>query len=987
MFKANMTRRGFAKLAAVVGATVSSNAFLSGRALADVSGSSAGASDTKIVRSCCRACGKNECGVYVTVQDGRVVKVEGDADTAFHSMGNCCTKSQASIQAAYHPDRLYHPMKRTNPKGEADPGWVRITWDEAYATIAEKFQEIVDKHGPEALFFMGGTSRIWTQHAYAAWPQMFGSPNSVTAWQICKGPRHFATDLVSEYEFSWMATTDRPRVFVAWGGASEISNYDESCRTTVDIAKTADSYICVDPRTTNLGREADLHQHLKPGTDGALALAWTNVVIENGLYDDLYVKRWTDAPFLVVEGMKPSGGVPVAQKLAWWPGKPMATRLLKECDLREGGSPLRFMVWDELAGSDEAHPLHENDPSGHLTYFDAQTGLWEGEPDEIWDKFRENPQPNLPKQTVPGRIAEPSPFDPEIDPALYGTFEVTLADGTTHDMKPVWEHYTARAAEYAPEKAQEITGVPADQIEKAALTWATPLDPSTGYGNGGLQYMLAPEHACNAIQNNRIFDNLCGITGNMDTPAGQRGPTYGTYTRPDDSQPTLSSKHGKGVDFSVWPEKQLGVDKIPMLGWWQQWADANSVHDAILTGDPYPVVGGLCEASGFMNQGNSLKYYEALCKLDFFFVMELWKTPTAGTADILLPVCHWTEVDCPRVSQGSTGAQGATCRAIDPPADCRFDPQIVVDVYQKLGIPYIDEPVALGYQEGEYWPTAERQFDNLVLAAGYSNWQEYRQAFQEHGWWDCRAIAPETWGTYRRYETGMLSQPLVVGTTPAGNPMKGFTTPTRKQEIWSTAIETYMPEAGYELPSWEPAPETELANPSISNEWPFLMTTGRRIPVYFHSEHRQLPWCRELWPVPRVEINPVDAQALSIEQGDWVWIESPRAKVRQVVDLYYGIEPGVINCEHQWWFPELHEAKKGFDLCNINCLVEGENQDPVCGASNLRAYHVKVYKATPENSPFGNPVPCGDDGTEIIHDASDPRLREWLPNYEIREGE
>ena len=112
-----------------------------------------------------------------------------------------------------------------------------------------------------------------------------------------------ATEMVSEYAYSWMATTDRPRVFVSWGGASEISNYDESCRTTVDLAKTADTYISVDPRMTNLGHEADIHMYLKPGTDGALGLAWTNLIIQNKLYKDLYVKRWTDAPFLVVDGM------------------------------------------------------------------------------------------------------------------------------------------------------------------------------------------------------------------------------------------------------------------------------------------------------------------------------------------------------------------------------------------------------------------------------------------------------------------------------------------------------------------------------------------------------------------------------------------------------------------------------------------------------------------------------------------------------------
>ena len=130
-------------------------------------------------------------------------------------------------------------------------------------------------------------------------------------------------------------------------------------------------------------------------------------------------------------------------------------------------------------------------------------------------------------------------------------------------------------------------------------------------------------------------------------------------------------------------------------------------------------------------------------------------------------------------------------------------------------------------------------------------------------------------------------------------------------------------------------------------------------------------------PVPRMEINPETAAELGLEQGDWAWIESPWGKVRQTVDLYYGIAPGTINCEHQWWYPELAQADKGFKLSCINCIVDRTAQDKYNGSSTVRGYPVKVYKATPENSPFGNPVPCGNDGTEIIHDSSDPRLKLW----------
>ena len=100
--------------------------------------------------------------------------------------------------------------------------------------------------------------------------------------------------------------------------------------------------------------------------------------------------------------------------------------------------------------------------------------------------------------------------------------------------------------------------------------------------------------------------------------------------------------------------------------------------------------------------------------------------------------------------------------------------------------------------------------------------------------------------------------------------------------------------------------------------------------------------------------------------------------MRQTVDLYYGIAPGTINAEHQWWYPELNQAGGGFELSCINCITGHKAQDKYNGSANVRTYPVKIYKATPENSPFNNPIPCGNDGTEIIHSADDPRLKLWL---------
>ena len=134
-----------------------------------------------------------------------------------------------------------------------------------------------------------------------------------------------------------------------------------------------------------------------------------------------------------------------------------------------------------------------------------------------------------------------------------------------------------------------------------------------------------------------------------------------------------------------------------------------------------------------------------------------------------------------------------------------------------------------------------------------------------------------------------------------------------------------------------------------------------------------------------MEINPEDAAEWGIEQGDSVWIESPHGKIRETADLYYGIPRGVINCEHTWWYPEMPAPEHGWRYSAVNQLVNNDIDDPHCGSAIVRGYPVKVYKATADNSPFGNPCPCTEDGAEIIHDASDARLKDWAPVYEGRD--
>ena len=966
----NMSRRAFVKLTGAACAAAALSAQVAPRALAETDAPPAGG-EVKRIRTACRGCGKMECGVWVTVENGRAVKIEGD-DSAWHSNGNCCTKSQASIQAAYHPDRLRYPMKRTNPKGEDDPGWVRIGWDEAFQTIVQKLDETVDKYSDLGLVNYGGTSRMWASGL--AIRDLYHCCNGHSAVQICKGPRRMVGALTIENGAYWMTVGDYPKVYVQWGTDQTQSNYDDSCRTANEAAQRAECFISIDPRVSNCGHSADYHIPLRPGTDQALALGWTNIVMDRELYDDYLVKYWSNAPFLVCEDVEPSGWTGVKGNVT--DGLRVKTCLLKESDLVEGGNPRHFMVWDNATNA--------------LTYFDADEdnaehgGMWERQehfdiPETGWEFERGGWVPDYPDLSA------------YADPALWCDegFDVTLKDGRTVKCKTVWQTYwDTCVSEWTLDKTAEVCDVDAGLIEEACLAWATRIDSRVG--NGGLNAQLAPEQTGNSTQTFRAIYLLFFMTGNYDIPGGNRAYTRHSW---NSSFPLYSDKNAKNpykasmttMEASTLDTraKLLGVDEFPLTKWWDVWTDARCANDAMRTGKPYPIKAGWCAAGDFMNQSNATDAFEAISGLDFYFVYDLWHTPGSRPADILMPVMHWLEIPgWLRGAQGAHGGLGANCNCIEPIGDVKFDNDVQCGVYKAKGVPAYDPATGDPWdRDATVMLDANVKKTNLTYnGKKVETWAEFYDAFQEHGWWCAKEVYPEEWGTYRRFLMGYLRNGRSAQTAGKAEGVPGFGLPTMKAEFWSTIMESVVPEETHgftALPAYQEPPLSPVSTPERFEEYPFNMTTGRRIPVYFHNEHRQLPWCREIWPAPRTEINPHDAERLGIKQGDWIWIESPHGKIRQVAELFHGVKPGVINCEHSWWFPELNTATKGFDLCSINCICDPHAQDYLNGSSQLRAYAVKVYKATPENSPFGNPVPRGTDGTEIIHDASDPRLKAW----------
>ena len=135
---------------------------------------------TERIHTYCAMC-ISRCGVIATVRDGRFEKVSMDPE---HPNGCICIKGTSAPEIVYSSDRLRHPLKRTRPKSDADPGWIPIPWDEAMSIVASRLLEIRERVGPEAVVFGRATTAGGSTVDFEAWltrlANAFGSPNLLT---------------------------------------------------------------------------------------------------------------------------------------------------------------------------------------------------------------------------------------------------------------------------------------------------------------------------------------------------------------------------------------------------------------------------------------------------------------------------------------------------------------------------------------------------------------------------------------------------------------------------------------------------------------------------------------------------------------------------------------------------------------------------------------------------------------------------------------
>jgi anaerobic selenocysteine-containing dehydrogenase len=298
---------------------------------------------------------------------------------------------------------------------------------------------------------------------------------------------------------------------------------------------------------------------------------------------------------------------------------------------------------------------------------------------------------------------------------------------------------------------------------------------------------------------------------------------------------------------------------------------------------------------------NASHVREALMNLDFIVCADLFMTPTAELADIVLPAAAWPELDqlagLPTVAANVVLAQQKAVQI----GECKSDEEMFVELARRMKLPVCTEPV--------------KDVLNAQLKAG--GLEVTFDELKERGF----IKVPFK---YRKFESG------------------GFKTPTGKIELYATRFE----QLGYDpLPSYREPPESPLATPEIAKDYPLVLITGARISHFFNSEHRQIENLRKAHRFPIVEIHPQTASRFGIANGDWVWIETRRGRIRQKAKLTDGIDPRVIHVEHGWWYPEQPGPEYGVWTSNANMLTDNQPPyDPAMGTYQLRGLLCRIER-------------------------------------------
>ena len=787
-------------------------------------------------RGYCALCWSS-CGCVSVVEDGKLIAVEPDPE---HPTGeSLCGKGLAAPEYVYSEARVLYPMKRTRPKGDPDPGWQRISWDEALDTTAKEIKRITAESGSESVAFsVTTTAGTAMQDSYPFVERLrhaVGSPNEVASIELCD----FSKDFVYPHTFgSPMPTSEVENgdTIILWGHNPGTTWLAFARRITKAVRRGA-KLIVMDPMRVGFAAKADQWLRVRPGSDGALALSIAHVMIEEQLFDKEFIARWSNGPFLIRE----DNGAP-----------------LTGSDLVLDGNENIRLAWDAKNSKLIRYSIDEGD------FID--------------------------------------PVDVK-DLELQSTVDVETSSGVI-ECRPAFASYAALCAEYDPQKAAEITWLDAEQIrETARLIGAS--DAVSCYAWAGL------EMHSNTSQTGRAIACLYALTGCFDAPGGNVifdqipvNSIVGQELMPADVT-------AKAVGNEVRP---LGPESI------FNWITSDALYQAVLEREPYAINGFISFGVNLLvSHADGERGKKALQALDFMAHADLFLTPTAQQADIIMPVNTPWEREGLRTDfyadQTASGHAQFRDKVIEPLGESKSDAWIATELAKRLG-------------HGEdFWHGDFDAARRHVLAPSGIDLDELKAT---PGGMNLGLTS-----RYRKYAEIENDKPV------------GFGTPTKRVEIFS---ETFFANGYDPLPSYVEPAVGPYSRPDLADKFP-LVLTDTKTPHYIHSQYRHVGRLRRHEREPRIEMHPDTASERGINEGDLVTVRTPHASTQMRARFAKALDLRVVRATAGWWQDCKPLSLDGYDAlsdsgANYNRMIGNEKADPIGGCTPNKSYLCQISLAS-----------------------------------------
>ena len=454
-----------------------------------------------------------------------------------------------------------------------------------------------------------------------------------------------------------------------------------------------------------------------------------------------------------------------------------------------------------------------------------------------------------------------------------------------------FEELIERVAFYTPEKAAEITWVPAEKIKEAARLFAVDTP-------GCIQIGSSLERQANCGHTLRSIICLMGLCGNIERPGSMVSWVLPATGLIEDFflQIPLTDEMKKHI---------IGADKYKLGA--ARTCNPDTLVKKILSGESPIKVWFSVGGQQIVHMANTKEVVEAIRKVEFLVHCDLFMGPMAEAADIVLPVAHWLELD-DIYDMHPRFMIEAHNKVVEPPEEAKPD----VWIFNELG-----RRVA-----PQYWfKNVEDCLDDELKKGGLT-WKEFSKRLVSGCWGEDQV--------YYKYKTDYWRK---------GG---GFPTPSGKFEFYSLPLK----QLGYDpLPQFVEPGESPESTPGLYEKYPLILSSGYRQPFYFLGQYRNIPWLRSFLEYPTAQIHPETAKKYGIEDGDWIWIESPRGRIRQKARLFPGILKGMVMATANCFYPE-EPAKEfhGLFISNPNVLTGNDHLDPMYGSPDLTCLLCKVYK-------------------------------------------